>query len=233
MDMPLPVGTYILNANGVQYNLVISSSATGFTGTVSNTGNNFTIVGNFDETSQVFRFLLTNSSTSPPSLESYTGTLFTSVTTAQDIDHNTIQTTVNTLAGLFEAFPNSVSGPASPSGVFTWLATASHSVKIKEAKEKEASKDTKDVKDHKDAHLEKPFDTPGDGGAGKGGRVEMMSVEAGAMPKGDLNATVNQLMQRLSAVEQQLAVGQSFIAQEERPSVGLHAIEEPRPGFPQ
>jgi hypothetical protein len=228
--MPLPIGTYNLNANGSVGFLVVSSTATGFTGTAFSSP----IVGFFDETSQVFRFLLTNSSTSPPTLESYTGTLFTSVTTAQDIDHNTIQTTTNTLAGLFEFFPNSVSGPISPSGVFTWLATKSSSVKTKEAKEKEASKDSKDVKDHKDnKEVEKPVDKPADGGVGKGGRVEMMSVEAGAMPTGDHNATINQLMQRLSAVEQQLAVGQSFIAQEERPAVGLHAIEEPRPGFPQ
>jgi hypothetical protein len=229
MDMPLPVGTYVINANGSAGSLAISSSGAGFTGTAFGSP----IVGLFDDTSQVFRFLLTNSATSPPTLESYTGTFFSSVSTAFDNDHNTIQTTTNTLAGLFEYFPNSVSGPISPSGVFTWLATNSNSVKTKEAKEKEGSKDTKDVKDHKDAHLEKALDKPADVGPGKGGGVEMMSVEAGAMPTGDLNATINQLMQRLSAVEQQLAVGQSFIAQEERPAVGLHAIEEPRPGFPQ
>jgi len=168
MDMPLPIGTYNLNANGSVGQLVISSSGTGFTGTAF--GN--PIVGFFDETSQAF---------------------------------------------------------------ITWLATKSSSVKTKEAKEKEASKDTKDVKDHKDAKEGKEIveHKPPDGGVGKGGRVEMMSVEAGAMPTGDLNATINQLMQRLSAVEQQLAVGQSFIAQEERPAVGLHAIEEPRPGLPQ
>lgn len=229
--MPLPIGTYNLNANGSAGQLVISSSGTGFTGTAF--GN--PIVGFFDETSQAFRFLLTNSADSPPDLESYTGTLFTSVTVALDTLGDTIQTTTNTLAGMFEFFPKSVSGPISPSGVFTWLATNSSSVKTKEAKEKEASKDSKDVKDHKDTKEGKEIveHKPPDGGVGKGGRVEMMSVEVGAMPTGDVNATINQLMQRLSAVEQQLAVGQSFIAQEDRPAVGLHAIEEPRPGLPQ
>jgi hypothetical protein len=100
----------------------------------------------------------------------------------------------------------------------------SSSVKTKEAKEKEASKDTKDIKDHKDIK---------EGAIEKTGHLEMMGVETGGMPAGDLNPTISQLTQRLSAVEQQLAVGQSFIAQDERPSVGLHAIEEPRPGFPQ
>jgi hypothetical protein len=222
--MPLPVGTYAINANARVGSLVVSSSGTGFTGTVFS----LPIVGFFDETSQVFSFLMTDSSVSPPNIESYAGTLFTAVSSALDAQGNTIQTTTNTLAGLLEYFPNSVSGPISPTGVFTWLATQSISVKTKEHKEKEASKDTKDVKDHLDTkggHIDKVTD--------KGGHTEMMGGEVGSMYAGDLNATINQLMQRLSAVEQQLAVGQSFIAQEERPAVGLHAIEEPRPGFPQ
>jgi hypothetical protein len=231
--LPLPVGTYQFNANTAAGQLIVSSSGTGFTGTAL--GN--PIVGFFDETSQAFRFLLTNAGTSPPTLESYTGTLFTAVSTAPDSHGNTIQTTTNTLAGLFEYFPNSVSGPIT-TGVFTWLATMSSSVKTKEAKEKEASKDTKDVKDHKDAkegvHEKIPAKDAADGKGGPGGGLpEVMGGEAGGMPAGDLNATISQLMQRLSAVEQQLAIGQSFIAQEERPEVGLHAIEEPRPGFPQ
>jgi hypothetical protein len=191
------------------------------------------IVGFFDETSQVFSFLLTDAATSPPALESYKGTLFTSVSTAKDSQGNTIQTTTNTLAGLFEYFPNSTAGPIA-TNLFTWLATMSSSVKTKEAKEKEASKDTKDIKDHKDAKegkeikekegvVEKPVVKA----------VEMMGGEPRVMHAVDLDATVSQLMQRLNAVERQLAVGQSFIAQEERPAVGLHAIEEPPPGFPQ
>jgi len=97
----------------------------------------------------------------------------------------------------------------------------SSSVKTKEHKEKEMSKDTKDLKDHKEVHPDK---VP---------HPEVLPPQANALPAGDGNATISQLIQRLSAVEQQLAVGQSFIAQEERPEVGLHAIEEPRPGFPQ
>jgi hypothetical protein len=224
--MPLPVGTYDINANTVAGKLIISSSGAGFTGTALG----MPIVGFFDETSQVFSFLLTNSATSPPTLESYEGTLFTSVSTAPDSHGNTIQTTTNTLAGLFEYFPKSVSGPVA-TGVFTWLATMSSSVKTKEAKEKEASKDTKDIKDHKDAKEGALEKIPSkDAADGKGGHPEMMSGETGGMPAGDLNATISQLMQRLSAVEQQLAIGQSFIALDERPAVGLHAIEEPRPG---
>jgi hypothetical protein len=228
--MPLPIGTYNLNANGSVGQLVVSSSGTGFTGTAF--GN--PIVGFFDETSQAFRFLLTNSANSPPDLESYAGTLFTSVTTASDTLGDTIQTTTNTLAGLFEFFPKSVSGPISPSGVFTWLATKSSSVKTKEAKEKEASKDSKDVKDHKDNKENvKEVAKESIKELEKQGHIEVMGGEVGGMPAGDLNATISQLAQRLSAIEQQLAVGQSFIAQEERPAVGLHAIEEPRTGLPQ
>ncbi len=231
--MPLPVGTYNLNANADSGQLIVSSSGTGFTGTAFGDP----IVGFFDETSQVFSFLRTIAASSPstlPTLQSYSGTLFTAVSTASDSHGNTIQTTTNTLAGLFEHFPLSVSGPISPGGVFTWLATMSSSVKTKEHKEKEQTKDTKDIKDAKAQHIDKPpAKDAHDGGAGKGGHAEMMGGEAGGMPAGDLNATVDQLMQRLSAVEQQLAVGQSFIAKEERPPVGLHAIDEPRPGFPQ
>jgi hypothetical protein len=227
--MPLPVGTYNINANATAGQLIVSSSGTGFTGTAF--GN--PIVGFFDETSQAFRFLVTYAATSPPTFQSYTGTLFTVVSTAKDSHGNTIQTTTNALAGLFEHFHDSASGPIA-TGLFTWLATMSSSVKTKEAKEKEASKDTKDIKDHKDAKegkeikekegvVEKPVVKA----------VETMGGEPRVMHAVDLDATVSQLMQRLNAVEQQLAVGQSFIAQEERPAVGLHAIEEPPPGFPQ
>jgi len=45
--MPLPVGTYNLNANGGAGKLIVSSSGTGFTGTAF--GEPF--VGFFDETS--------------------------------------------------------------------------------------------------------------------------------------------------------------------------------------
>ena len=214
--MPLPVGTYQINANTAVGQLIVSSSGTGFTGTAF--GRPF--VGFFDETSQTFSFLLTYAPGDPPTLESYKGTLFSAVSTAPDANGNTIQTTTNTLTGLFENFPNSISGP-STTGLFTWLATMSSSVKIKEHKEKEASKDQKDLKDHKEQHPDK---VP---------HPEVLPPQVNSLPAGDVNATISQLIQRPSAVEQQLAIGQSFIAQEERPEVGLHAIEEPRPGFPQ
>jgi hypothetical protein len=45
----------------------------------------------------------------------------------------------------------------------------------------------------------------------------------------DFNAMVYQLMLRVSAIEQRLATGQSFIASPERPAVGQQAVNEAPP----
>ena len=102
-------------------------------------------------------------------------------------------------------------------------------VKTKEHKEKEQSKDTKDTKDHKDAKEHK--DSKDKEGHLEKAHPDLSGKTEASHRAADLSATVDQLMQRLTAVEQQLATGQSFIVQDERPPVGLQAIEEPRQGL--
>jgi hypothetical protein len=198
--MPLPLGSYTINANGTIGQLVIGSSATGsFNGTVF--GQPFT--GFFDEAEQEFRFMRVMSA-DLSTFEVYRGTLFSFMPN--------ISTLVETLAGEFRAFPSS--GPATPT---YWSAQLTQKVKEKEGKDgkdKEQSKDSKDSKDHKD-HIKENFKDKEHGG-------KELELPPGVRPA-DLQTTLEQLATRLGAVEQQLAVGRSFIAPSERPAVGTKA----------
>jgi hypothetical protein len=216
--MPLPVGNWDISADGSTGTLSVSASGSGFSGTLFGDP----ITGFFDETSQCFRFMLSGPG-SPPHVQIYAGTLFTTVTTSE-VAGATYQTTTYTLGGSFDDF---LATGTLVANAYTWLATMSTApVKTKEAKEKEVTKDTKDVKDGKPAKDIKDS---------KGDIKEKVHPDTPATT-GQLSAPegalLDHLMQRLSAVEQQIGTGQSFISTDERPPVGLRAIEEPRSGLP-
>jgi hypothetical protein len=205
--MPLPVGTWSINANGNVGSLAVGATSSGtFNGTVFGQP----LSGFFDETDQEFSFIRV---TSPDvsTFEVYHGTLFSF--------SPTVGTVVFTLGGTFRNYP-----PAGAVSPFEWSAQMSQKLKEKEGKDgkdKEQSKDTKDLKDRKDnkeggKDIEKhPKDK----------ELELASQSAAT----DAGATVEQLAQRLTAVEQALAVGQAFISSSERPVVGAQATAERKP----
>ena len=126
--MTFPVGVWTLSANNDTGTLTINSVAlaTGgapFGGTVAFAqGGSFPIVGLLDETTRAFNFLLIDSSTSPPSYQSYTGTAYpASVETTTSFDFVTVTVTY-VAAGLFQDFPQSTTGTVN-ANAYTWLAT--------------------------------------------------------------------------------------------------------------
>ena len=177
--MPLPVGTYTINANGSVGQLVIGSTSTGtINGTVF--GQPFT--GFFDETEQELRFIRV---TSPQltTFEVFEGTLFSF---SPDISH-----VIDTLAGEFRSYP--ATGPVTP---FLWSAQLIVKLKEKEGKDgkdKEQSKDSKDNKDNKE-HKE---------GKDAGKEHDLPHVATFSDPQ----SMLAQIERRLNALEQQLAVG--------------------------
>ena len=203
--MPLPVGTYTINANGTIGTLVIGSATGSFNGTVF--GQPFT--GFFNEAEQKLSFLRVTS-TDLSTFQVYEGTLFAFSPLAN--------TAIQTLAGEFRVYPTT--GPVSP---FQWSAQLSQ--KLKEGKDtKDGGKDkevNKDIKDHKD-HTKENFKDKEHGGK----ELEVFQGFGASGSQSDLE----QFAMRLSAVEQQLAVGQTFIAPSERPAVGTKATgNEPKP----
>jgi hypothetical protein len=203
--MPLPLGTYTINADGTIGTLVIGSTSTGtFNGTVFGQP----ISGFFDETEQEFSFIRVMSA-DLSTFQVFHGTLFSF--------SPTISTLIQTLAGEFLTYP--LTGQATP---FTWSAQLSQKLKEKEGKDgkdKEQSKDNKDSKDRKDNKengKEKEFLKDG------GKELEFPQ----AVQSFDLESVIGQLSIRLSALEQQIAVGNSFIAPSERPHVGTKASDD-------
>lgn len=203
--MPLPVGSWNIDANGADGTLVIGTASSGnFSGTVF--GQPFT--GFFDETNQEFSFIrVMGTATTFPYISTaqvYYGTLFSYSPVGGTTDY--------TLAGTFRTYPPS-GGDTPP---YEWWAQLQQKTKEKEGKDggkdKEASKDTKDAKDRKDT---------------KEGAKEVEKIpkdkEHEAMVQQPMAMEVDQLSQRVAAVEQALAVGQAFISPSERPAVGGQA----------
>jgi hypothetical protein len=201
--MPLPLGTYTIDANGSIGQLVIGSSAAGtFNGVVLGQP----CTGFFDEAEQEFHFIRV---TSPDlsKFEVYQGTLFS-------FSPN-VSTMIQTLAGEFRVYPTN--GPVTP---FLWSAQLSQKLKEKEGKDgkdKEQSKDNKDGKDNKDRK---------DNKEGLKEKEHIKDLELSQGQSEDLPSTLGQLMTRLAALEQQIAVGRSFVSPAERPDVGAKATGE-------
>jgi hypothetical protein len=209
--MPLPLGTYTINANGATGTLVIGSASGGtFNGTVFGQP----LTGFFVEAEQRFNFMRVTSA-ELSTFEVYEGTLFSF--------SPTVSTLVQVLAGEFRAFPTP--GAVTP---FLWSAQLSQKLKEKEGKDgkdKEVDKDSKDFKDHhKENFKDKEF-----GKEKEHGGKELELAQGGGVS--DMRSALDQLAARLSAVEQQIAVGRSFIAPSERPAVGPKtAGDEPKKG---
>jgi hypothetical protein len=205
--MPLPVGTWNINANSTVGALVIGTSSPGiFNGTAFGDP----ITGFFDEATQQFSFMLVNSP-DVSSAQIYQGILFSF--------SPTVGTVVYTLAGTFRTYP-----PGGEVPPYEWWAQLSQKLKEKEGKDvkdKEQSKDTKDIKDRKDnkENFKEVEKHPKD----KEAEFAVQSVETEA------GRTFDQLSQRLTAVEQALAVGQAFISSSERPVVGAQATRRRKP----
>jgi hypothetical protein len=205
--MPLPVGAWSINANGSIGTLVVGATSTGtFNGTAL--GQPFS--GFFDETDQEFSFIrVTKPDVS--TFEVYHGTLFSF--------SPTVGTIVFTLGGTFRIYP-----PAGAVSPFEWSAQLSQKLKEKEGKDgkdKEQSKDNKDLKDRKDNK---------EGGKEIEKHPKDKELEFASQPVAtEADTRVEQLAQRLTAVEQVLAVGQAFISPSERPVVGAQATGEKKP----
>jgi hypothetical protein len=131
--MTFPIGAWSLSAANDTGTLTISSTALGtgvpFGGTVAFAqGGISPISGFFDETTRAFNFLRIDSSTSPPSYQSYTGTLYpVSVETTTSFDFVTVTVTY-VAAGFVQHFPQSTTGTFNASA-YTWLATLVDSTK--------------------------------------------------------------------------------------------------------
>jgi hypothetical protein len=214
--MPLPIGTWNINADGFTGSLIVGSDGSGgFNGTVFGDP----IVGYFDETSQTFTFMRLSGG-GLTQVQTYHGNLFKVVQT-QNVGGTITQTTTFTLTGDFQTFP--ATGTVN---VFAWFAQI-----VQQVKEKEGSKDNKDNPDkmHKDAKDVADHKNPKEGAVDK---IRMLpellpSAQTGMAQTADVSTMVNHLMLRLSAIEQQLASGRSFIAAAERPPVGQQALDTP------
>ena len=194
--MPLPTGTWNLNANGNGSQLIIGSTATG---TINGSAGGQPITGFFDEATQMFSFMRVTSS-DVSKFEIYSGLLFSFSPNPS--------TQVNTLGGTFRGYP------AEDGNALPWSAQLAVKLKEKEGKDgkdKEATKDNKEAKDRKDTkeggkdHEKHPKDK------------ELESVHPSSSPQ---DPQLEQLAMRLNALEQQVAVGHAFIQPEERPSIG-------------
>jgi len=206
--MPLPLGSWNINANGSLGTLTVTPDGMGgINGSVFGQP----MVGFFDETARTVRFLRVMS----PNLSTfqvYTGALF---------QFSTAPNTVTfTLAGNFEQFP-----PSGSVNSFSWFAQMAQ--KLKE-KEKEAGKDNKDNKDSKDRKDNNDKDKE-DKEFGKDGPKEQLDLVS-PMSLLDVGTPLGQLIQRVNTLEQRLATGQAFIKPEERPPVGEQALQQSEAG---
>jgi len=210
--MPLPVGTWVMNANGTVGSLLVGSTSTG---TINGNANGQPISGFFDETEQEFSFMRVTSA-DVSTFEVYHGTLFEFSPNAG--------TQVHTLAGTFRAYPSA--GASSP---LPWSAQLSVKLKEKEGKDgkdKEASKDSKDIKDRKD---NKEFAKEKDPGKEVSKEKEVFKELDSPPLTTPSDLAVEQLAMRVNALEQQVAVGRTFIAPEERPAVGTRSDDKKPP----
>jgi hypothetical protein len=222
--MPLPVGTWTINADGNQGSLVI-----GTLGAPDSSGNVFfqgsatlttpsgsateQITGFWDEAGQEISFLaLPSGSPFPyPAFADFRGKLYSFP--QQLVGSNFV--TTYTLAGvetLYSMTDNAASWNSLISGrPGLWCAQQQVTTPKtgKESKEKEASKDIKDIGDKgKDRKEKEPPDY-------KAPTLELSPLN----PMGSV-LMADQLALRVSALEQQISIGRSFITPEERPAIG-------------
>src|ERR1700733_7657266 len=212
--MPLPVGTWTINADGSPGSLAVGgltpdgSGNSFFTGTTtfgSNPADNIT--GFWDETGQEIAFLrLVNPSY--PIFQVYAGKLFS----FKKLDPRDTVTTF-TLAGDVRDYSLTNTSPPIIPAPGLWCAQIV--VTVNKAGKDGKDKEGKDGKDGKEA------------GKDKEGHVDKIPIkdkdapleQAPLNPRGSISLA-DQLALRVSALEQQIAIGRSFIAPDERPAVG-------------
>jgi hypothetical protein len=211
--MPLSVGTWTLNADGTLGSLAIgaltldTSGNAFFTGTAtsgSNPADNIT--GFWDETGQAIAFLrLQTSVTNYSFFQVYTGKLF-----SFKVVHTTNTVTTFTLAGDVRDYSLTSTTPPTIAAPGLWCAQIVVTVTKTEKDGKDVGKDTKEGGKDKE-HLDKiPVKD-----ADKVGHLEQSALSSmGSILLAD------QLAPRLDALAQQMSVGRSFIAPDERPAVG-------------
>jgi hypothetical protein len=230
--MPLPTGTWNINADGNQggpqavpptAGLVIgtlgapdSSGNVFFQGslTVTTPGGASTqqITGFWDEAGQEISFLalLSGSPYPYPAFADFRGKLYSfppQTVGTQDV-------TTYTLAGverLYSMTDNAVAWNTLISGR-PGLWCAQESKEGKDGKDKEVSKDDKDLKDRKEGGKDIKDKEPAD--------VKDPPREMSPLNPMGSTLMADQLALRVSALEQQMAIGRSFIAPEERPAIG-------------
>jgi len=190
--MPLPLGSYTIDANGTPNTLIITS--VDGSGNVSGSVFGQPITGLYQEGSNELNFLRIMAA-DISEFQTYDGRLYAFSATANEETY--------TLAGTFQEFPST--GPVS---FLPWSAQLTQ--KLKEGKDGKDAKDGKDGKDggkdHKDGKDQKDKD----------GGKDLESMP----PAGDPTGPVDQLGARFESPEQRLAIGQAFIGQKERPDVG-------------
>jgi hypothetical protein len=236
--MPLPVGTWTkFNANGIQGSLSIPTL-----GTPDTSGNAFfqgaitfgtnapdNISGFWDEAGQKISFLrLPSTHTDYSTFQVYHGKLFSFTQTIDKGGVLSVQT--STLAGDVEYFSLSDSTAAwvtlanPPGAPWPGLWCAQISVTT----DKTSGKDTKDVaKDGKEGHKDIVKESLKE--LIKETELEKLPEvvtpprsSSGASPVNPIGSivTADQLALRVTALEQHIAIGRSFIMPEERPIVG-------------
>jgi hypothetical protein len=226
--MPLPVGTWNINSNGFTGTLVIGtlgapdgSGNAFFQGTTTFTvsgGATDQITGFWDEAGQAISFLrLPSTHTDYSVFQVYTGTLYsfgpqvvgsndvTTYTLAGGVNEFSINADTATWDGLFNTGSPAISIPS------LWCAQQIITTPktTKDAKDKDKDVKDKDVKDKdKDRKDKEPPDY-------KAPTLELSPLN----PMSPISAA-DQLAVRVSALEQQIAIGRSFITPEERPAIG-------------
>lgn len=215
--MAAPMGTwnFFTSGAGAPGALVLSASSTGgITGTLNGTP----LTAVWDETSQTLNMAVATAAGTGPNdagftIQVYTGTLFQPLRTPNGLVSG--EGVPLMLAGNFgTGKAGSTVGPFNQSG---WFATNTTKFKEKEGKESKESKDGKDGKDHKDKDAK-------DGKEKEGHPDKLPDIQSATTPSDDVTAMAMQ-MGGSTLPEVRVAMGKSFIPEEERPVVGSAALQ--------
>jgi hypothetical protein len=215
--MAAPMGTwnFFTSGAGAPGALVLSASSTGgITGTLNGTP----LTAVWDETSQTLNMAVATAGGTGPNdagftIQVYSGTLFQPLRTPNGLVSG--EGVPLMLAGNFgTGKAGSTVGPFNQSG---WFATNTTKFKEKEGKESKESKDGKDGKDHKDKDAK-------DGKEKEGHPDKLPDIQSMAPSSDDVTAMAMQ-MDGSTLPEVRVAMGKSFIPEEERPVVGSAALQ--------
>lgn len=214
--MAAPTGTWNFFTSGAAKpgSLVL---ATGTAGAMTGTLNGNPVTAVWDEASQVLSFSEATAGGSGPNdagftIQVYTGTLFQPYKTPNGLASG--EGVPLLLAGNFGT--GTVGGTIGPFGQAGWFATNTIKFKEKEGKESKDVKDGKDGKEHKDKE--------GKDIKEKEGHPEKLPEIQAISPVSDAVMAFANGQDENASADVRIAVGRSFIPEDERPAVGTAAL---------